>query len=193
IFVRNVKKQGNSLYVAMDDPTNEIALAEIAKAAGLPVKPMIACLSDIRNAIRVYYVESSEVAAVSAHPPAPPPPHPSHPPPPARDRMAAPPPQPVPQKHPSVQPPAPPPAHASPPPARLSQSGVPSPPPPAPLAGRQPLPTIADSAELTANRMSFEPPPSTEPAPNDPPSEDSPGAAPELEVSEYVPRSSRPR
>src|SRR6266567_2106014 len=48
IFVRNVKKQGNSLYVAMDDPTNEAALTEISRAAGLPVKPMIACLTDIQ-------------------------------------------------------------------------------------------------------------------------------------------------
>ncbi len=55
IFVRKVRKQGETLYVAMDDPTNEGALAEAATAASLAVRPMIACPSDIRSAIRVYY------------------------------------------------------------------------------------------------------------------------------------------
>ena len=56
IFVRRVRKQGETLYVAMDDPTNDAAIQEVARAAGLPVKPMIACPSDIRAAIRVYYL-----------------------------------------------------------------------------------------------------------------------------------------
>jgi type IV pilus assembly protein PilB len=55
IYVRRVRKQGETLYVAMDDPTNEAGLGEVAKASSLPVKPMIACPSDIRAAIRVYY------------------------------------------------------------------------------------------------------------------------------------------
>ncbi len=55
IFVRRVKKQGDTLYVAMDDPTNEAALIEVMTYAGLPVKPMIASPTDIRGAIRVYY------------------------------------------------------------------------------------------------------------------------------------------
>src|SRR5688572_23219404 len=55
IYVRRVRKQGETLYVAMDDPTNEIALAEVAQQAGLPAMPMIACPADIRSAIRVYY------------------------------------------------------------------------------------------------------------------------------------------
>lgn len=54
IYVRRVKRQ-DTLYVAMADPSNEIALEEVAKVVGLPVKPMIAAPSDIRNAIRVYY------------------------------------------------------------------------------------------------------------------------------------------
>ncbi|MEO8799352.1 MAG: hypothetical protein ABI551_15790 [Polyangiaceae bacterium] len=54
IYVRRVKRQ-DTLYVAMADPSNEAALEEIAKTVGLPVKPMIAAPSDIRNAIRVYY------------------------------------------------------------------------------------------------------------------------------------------
>lgn len=55
IFVRKVRKQGDTLYVAMDDPTNEQALADVTQFAGLPARPMIASKSDIRNAIRVYY------------------------------------------------------------------------------------------------------------------------------------------
>lgn len=59
IFVRHVKGQGETLYVAMDDPTNEGALGEVSRLAGLPCRPMIASASDIRSAIRVYYGESS--------------------------------------------------------------------------------------------------------------------------------------
>jgi type IV pilus assembly protein PilB len=59
IFVRRVRNQGETLYVAMDDPTSEGAIEEVARAASLPVKPMIACPSDIRAAIRVYYLGES--------------------------------------------------------------------------------------------------------------------------------------
>lgn len=55
IYVRRVRKQGETLYVAMDDPTNDVALAEVAQHAGLPAQPMIACPTDIRSALRVYY------------------------------------------------------------------------------------------------------------------------------------------
>lgn len=55
IYVRHVRSQGQTLYVAMDDPSNEDGLRECEKHAGLPVKAMIAPPSDIRNAIRVYY------------------------------------------------------------------------------------------------------------------------------------------
>jgi type IV pilus assembly protein PilB len=56
ILVRRIKKQGDTLYIAMDDPTNEAAIEDVARGAALPVKPMIACPSDIRAAIRVYYL-----------------------------------------------------------------------------------------------------------------------------------------
>jgi type IV pilus assembly protein PilB len=56
IFVRRVRKQGETLYVAMDDPTNENAIGDVTRASALAVKPMIACPSDIRAAIRVYYL-----------------------------------------------------------------------------------------------------------------------------------------
>jgi type IV pilus assembly protein PilB len=79
IFVRRVRKQGETLYVAMDDPTNEAAIQEVARAAALPVKPMIACPTDIRAAIRVYYLGEEPApppapAPVPSPPPAPAPP-----------------------------------------------------------------------------------------------------------------------
>jgi type IV pilus assembly protein PilB len=40
----------------MDDPLNVDALQLVADSAGLPVKPMVASPTDIRNAIRVYYL-----------------------------------------------------------------------------------------------------------------------------------------
>lgn len=60
IFVRHVKGQGETLYVAMDDPTNEAALQEVARLASLPTRPMIASASDIRSAIRLYYGDPSD-------------------------------------------------------------------------------------------------------------------------------------
>jgi type IV pilus assembly protein PilB len=68
IFVRRVKKQGDTLYVAMDDPTNEAALIEVMTYAGLPVKPMIASPTDIRGAIRVYYGAEGGPTSASAIP-----------------------------------------------------------------------------------------------------------------------------
>ncbi len=55
VYLRNVRKQGDTLYVAMDDPTNEDALKAVRSISGLPVKPMVNSPSDIRHAIRVYY------------------------------------------------------------------------------------------------------------------------------------------
>jgi type IV pilus assembly protein PilB len=63
IFVRRLRNQGETLYVAMDDPTNDAALEEVTRASSLPVKPMIACPSDIRAAIRVYYLGEPAPAA----------------------------------------------------------------------------------------------------------------------------------
>ena len=56
IYVRHVRGQGETLYVAMDDPSNDEALSAVKDASGLPVRAMIAPPSDIRNAIRVYYL-----------------------------------------------------------------------------------------------------------------------------------------
>ncbi|MDP9033992.1 MAG: hypothetical protein M3O50_04240 [Myxococcota bacterium] len=65
IFLRRMRKQPETLYVAMDDPTSEGAIEEVARTTGLTVKPMIACPSDVRAAIRVYYLGET------ASPPAP--------------------------------------------------------------------------------------------------------------------------
>jgi type IV pilus assembly protein PilB len=69
IMVRRVRKQGDTLYIAMDDPTNESAIDEIARAVSLAVKPMIACPSDIRAAIRVYYLGETAPEPPAAPPP----------------------------------------------------------------------------------------------------------------------------
>jgi len=126
IFVRRVRKQGETLYVAMDDPTNEAAIEDVARAAALPVKPMIACPSDIRAAIRVYYLGEAaqpppapgSAPQVSPVAPAAPPPTtqlgPRAAPPPPPDRPAAPP---------SAVPTEPRPAE--PPPARLKMASAP--------------------------------------------------------------------
>lgn len=68
VFVRIEKRRGQTLYVALDDPTNEAALAEVANATGLPTRAMIASRSDILAAIRVYY--RGEPAEVSERAPA---------------------------------------------------------------------------------------------------------------------------
>jgi type IV pilus assembly protein PilB len=55
VYVRAARREGDTLFVAMDDPTHEDALAAVSAAAGLPVRPMVAAPSDIRRAIRAYY------------------------------------------------------------------------------------------------------------------------------------------
>ena len=55
IYVRHVRNQGDTLYVAMEDPSNEDGLRACREHSGLPVRAMIAPPTDIRAAIRVYY------------------------------------------------------------------------------------------------------------------------------------------
>src|SRR5580692_5779110 len=83
IYVRHVRNQGDTLYVAMDDPSNEEGLKACREHSGLPVRSMIAPPADIRSAIRVYYGVDPASArqeprpAAEAQPvtePAPPPP-----------------------------------------------------------------------------------------------------------------------
>jgi len=55
IYVRKVRNQGDTLFVATDDPLNETSLALVSKHVGMPVKPMVAGSTDVRDAIRAYY------------------------------------------------------------------------------------------------------------------------------------------
>src|SRR6185369_13139738 len=71
IYIRPVRGQGETLYVAMDDPMNEDALRECAASAGLPARPMIAAPSAILKAIRLYYGGSASSPAPSRAVPAP--------------------------------------------------------------------------------------------------------------------------
>lgn len=68
VYVRKVRKQGDTLFVATDDPTNESALTVIAQHAAMPVKPMVASSSDVRDAIRVYYFGGRPSATAAAAP-----------------------------------------------------------------------------------------------------------------------------
>lgn len=79
IYVRTVRHQGATLYIAMDDPTQEEALRRVSIASNLPVKPMIASPSDIRRAIDLHYfggtveeeeLEGEELADDEPAPPA---------------------------------------------------------------------------------------------------------------------------
>lgn len=54
IYKRRVKN-AETLFVAMEDPTSAESIQAIAEVVGLPVRPMVAPPTDIRNAIRVYY------------------------------------------------------------------------------------------------------------------------------------------
>lgn len=65
VYVRKVHSQGETLFVATDDPLNESALGTLAQLAGKPVKPMVASASDVRNAIRVYYFGGKPTAATA--------------------------------------------------------------------------------------------------------------------------------
>jgi hypothetical protein len=68
IYVRTVRGGGDALFIAMDDPTNEPLMAEIAELVGLSVKAMVAPPTDIRDAIGVYYFGQSPSTAVPEEP-----------------------------------------------------------------------------------------------------------------------------
>lgn len=58
-----------ALFVAMDDPTNDAALAAVGSAAKFPAKPMVAVSSDLREALVRHY-DAPRDAPPSARPPA---------------------------------------------------------------------------------------------------------------------------
>jgi len=83
VYVRHERKAGDTLYLAMEDPTHDEAIRRVTAASGMPVKSMIAPPSDIRGALAAYYGAAPVDAApatsapaqgshVSAEPPAPP-------------------------------------------------------------------------------------------------------------------------
>jgi type IV pilus assembly protein PilB len=150
IFVRHVKGQGETLYVAMDDPTNTQALAEVSRQASLPARPMIASATDIRSAIRVYYGESPGSQIIDV------------PPPPTRAEPRPDPPmttregvrrEPAPPTPPVATQPDPPRAQPSQPPR------APSHPPPAPPAMRRPAVAQHDEGEAPPPTTRSNPPP----------------------------------
>lgn len=55
VYVRRIRKEGDTLFVATDDPLNDRALMEVSAHVGLPVRPMVASSSELRSAIRAYY------------------------------------------------------------------------------------------------------------------------------------------
>ncbi len=61
IYVRRVPNGEPTLFVALDDPTNDEALQRIHEITGFTVKPMVAPISDIRNAMRQYYPQARQV------------------------------------------------------------------------------------------------------------------------------------
>jgi type IV pilus assembly protein PilB len=65
IFVRRVRGLGQTLYVAMDDPSDAQAQSEVSQFSGLPVRAMIAPPTDIRSAIRAYYGAGQDAASLS--------------------------------------------------------------------------------------------------------------------------------
>jgi type IV pilus assembly protein PilB len=65
IYVRAVRGQGDTLYVAMEDPMNEDGLRDCAATSGLPTRAMIAAPSDIFRVLRLHY-GSTIGAATSA-------------------------------------------------------------------------------------------------------------------------------
>ena len=65
IFVRKVRGLGQTLYVAMDDPSDEKAHGEVGQFSGLPVRAMIAPPTDIRSAIRAYYGAGKDSSSLS--------------------------------------------------------------------------------------------------------------------------------
>jgi type IV pilus assembly protein PilB len=168
VFVRREGTQGETLFVAMDDPMNEAAIEQVARAAPLPVKAMIACPSDVRAAIRVYYTSEGSLSAVRQAPD-PAPPQPKAPAPPSSPRTSAVPPAPPSAARASAIPPAPssaptldPPRASAPPPASTRASAPPQAPASTPVLD----PPRASAPPPASTRASAPPPKSIAPPPS---------------------------
>ena len=65
-----VSKGQQMLYVATDDPTDDVALADCSAAAGMPVRPMVAVSGEVKAALsRVYGIELPPDSKVGPAPP----------------------------------------------------------------------------------------------------------------------------
>ncbi len=60
VYVRRERRDVDTLYLAMDDPTHDEALRAVSEAVSMPVRPMIAPPSDIRLAIARNYGSGRE-------------------------------------------------------------------------------------------------------------------------------------
>ncbi|MEW5734039.1 MAG: GspE/PulE family protein [Thermodesulfobacteriota bacterium] len=64
-----LKKSGNKLVVAMEDPTDFNAEDDLRFAAGLNIQPVLASGPDIRKALETYYAKAPDAEAPAAEPP----------------------------------------------------------------------------------------------------------------------------
>ncbi len=55
VYVQQARGQEPTLFVAMADPTNEEALAELGQTTRMPVRAMVGARGDLLSAIRFYY------------------------------------------------------------------------------------------------------------------------------------------
>jgi type IV pilus assembly protein PilB len=75
VYVRRDRTIGDTLYLAMEDPTHEETIRRVAAASKMQVKSMIAAPSDLRATIREFYgPQEDPVASVKKTAPAKPPP-----------------------------------------------------------------------------------------------------------------------
>jgi len=82
VHLRSAKGQ-KTLYVATDDPSDDVALDECSEAAGMPVRPMVAVSGEVRTALaRHYGGEALPPASTAPSPPVASPPAARPPPPP---------------------------------------------------------------------------------------------------------------
>lgn len=61
VYVRRERRDVDTLYLAMDDPTHDEALRVVSETVSMPVRPMIAPPSDIRAAIARNYGPPKEI------------------------------------------------------------------------------------------------------------------------------------
>jgi hypothetical protein len=101
-----ISKEHRVLYVATDDPTDYVALAECAAEAGIPVRPMVAVTGEIRAALARFYGGAAPATTPPLASLSPPPPAAVtslSPPPPATSAVKPPAPPPVPRRRISVR------------------------------------------------------------------------------------------